>query len=252
MIFVPVWILVKTFISGEENTVMLNNEILGMSAEKAICDLSGIDCFEIINRSDCALVEQPKPIIIRALDNLPKIKKYVGLERGERGGQSKSPIDFVLADEKTLSVKTNVRRTGKVCPSKCGQPGNETFDYYFGHLYGGDISYNKFKNVALENSHLMMPIYLDHLFDCDYLLWVYLEPSPGYRIISKSTLPEFQWDKESFSFTKDLLTWNESCTVKYNGQSIGEYQLHQHRNNYKFRFHLLKLFSILEVIGMDS
>ena len=55
----------------------------------------------------------------------------------------------------------------------------------------------------------------------------------------------FEWKKEKFSFSKTETNWNESCTVKYNGISLGEYQVHNHRNNYKFRFNFENLCSIL-------
>ena len=224
----------------------INNESLGQAAEKVICDMCGLDSGDLASRSVPELEEIVKPIVEGALKKLPRIIKHVGLERGERGGQSKSSIDFVCENKKTVSVKTN-KTSCKVCPSECGQPGQETFDHYFGHLYDGNINYDKFKAVCLNEPHQMMPIYLEHLFDCDYFVWIYTGRSVGYKIIKKENIPNFKWGKNRFSFSKQLDTWNESCTIYYDGKSLGEYQAHNHRNCYKFRFNLKNLCDVLNV-----
>ena len=64
--------------------------------------------------------------------------------------------------------------------------------------------------------------------------------------ISKESIKEFCWKKEKFSFTRPTLEeWNESNTVKYDGLSIGEFQVHSNRNCYKFRFNLSNLLKLL-------
>lgn len=226
----------------------INNESLGITAEKVICDIYGIDSSILIGRSIPALEIQIKPYLIEALSKLPPIESYVGQDRENGGGQAKSPIDFIFKNKKTLSVKTNKTNT-KVCPSNCGQPGNQTFDRYFCHLYDNPnetITYERFKKLCLEKSHLMMPIYVVNTFECDYLLWLYFEDrKKEYKIINKEDVSHFEWKKEEFSFTKTLASWNESCTVKYQRMTLGEYQVHNHRNNYKFRFNFDNLCLLL-------
>lgn len=52
--------------------------------------------------------------------------------------------------------------------------------------------------------------------------------------------------KNAFSFTRlTLEEWNESNTVKYGGITIGEFQVHQNRNCFKFRFNMQNLLEIL-------
>ena len=48
-----------------------------------------------------------------------------------------------------------------------------------------------------------------------------------------------------FTFTKDLKNWNESTTIKYNNISIGEFQIHNNRNNIKFRYILENLYDFI-------
>ena len=172
----------------------------------------------------------------------------MGLKGEAEGGKAGALIDFSCENGETISVKTT-RNSYKICPSECGQPGADTFDEYFRHLYDDPddrISHQKFKTLCLAKSHEMMPIYLEHLFDCDYLLWLYFsEKDKGFKIIRRSDVSFFKWEKDEFSFTKDINSWNESCTVKYDSVTIGEYQVHHNRNNYKFRFNMRNLCKLL-------
>ena len=87
--------------------------------------------------------------------------------------------------------------------------------------------------------------YLRYLFDCDYLLWIYKNrDSFKYKILSSDL--HFEFKKEKFTFTRDLDDWNESNTVKYEGITIGEFQVHKNRNSLKFRFDMRNLIKLLE------
>lgn len=236
----------------------MTTETFGISAEKAICDVFGI-CYDkdLIHRSDETIILKLKPLIERIFseNTIAKPKEHVGKKAGERGKNSKSPYDFILSDNSTLSVKTNLNsKSSKVCPPEVGQPGKDTFLEYFGHLVENEFSIeNKFSNlefkkVVLNKIDEMIPIYIKHLFDCDYLLWISYDKKLDKYVYSLiSDINDIIWEKEKFSFTRDTLeTWNESTTVKYDGLSIGEFQVHNNRNSYKFRFNLVNLLSILE------
>ena len=219
----------------------ITNETLGIAAEKVICDLRGIDSNHLIHRSNITYEERIKPLIKEALNVLPKITRHSGQEKGIRGGQSKSVVDF-YADDKTISIKTTKNKSFKLCPSECGQPGNKTFDLYFGHLYEGSINNKKCKELVINKIDQMIPIYLDHLFDCDFLLLIYINsPNDGFYIYEKKIIKNIEWRLKNFSFTRGLNNWNESTTVKYKEKSIGEFQIHNNRNCYKFRFNILNL-----------
>ena len=60
---------------------LLNNESLGQTAEKVICDLSGIDSTHLLSRSDARLEPILVPILNNALSELPSITTHVGRER---------------------------------------------------------------------------------------------------------------------------------------------------------------------------
>lgn len=231
----------------------INNETLGQSAEKVICDLSGLDSSHFEDRSDKSYEEILKPIITKALNILPSVIKHAGLERGKRGGQSKSSIDFYLNEGQTLSVKTNKNSNMKVCPSEVGQSSWDVLNEYFREILKinniKNLNRDNFKLIVLNSVNLLIPIYLDHLMSCDYLLWIYQSKSKFYyKIIQKNNLSNFNWDIKNFTFTKNINSWNESCTVKYNEISLGEFQLHANRSpNKKFRFNMQNLCKILKI-----
>ena len=94
----------------------------------------------------------------------------------------------------------------------------------------------------------MIPIYVEHLFDSNYLLWIYKRNDKyQFKIIEKDYAKSFAWKKENISFSKEKIDdWNESNTLKYNGVSIGEFQVHKNRDCFKFRFNLENFLKVVE------
>ncbi len=223
-------------------------ETLGITAEKAICDYFKLNTpAEYVGRYHIALLDELKPVVANAFSKLPKAIKSTGTEKGLRGGTSKCSYDFMLEGNKTLSVKTN---TGKmVCPPEVGQPGAETCLYYFSDYANSSVmNSDVFKEMVLEHIEKLMPIYVAHLFDSDYLLWIHKSGDAfDYSVYDSNFARNVLWEKEGFSFTKPSVDlWNESNTVKYRGVSIGEFQVHRNRSCYKFRFNLENFESLIK------
>lgn len=225
------------------------NESLGMSAEGAICDYFYLEKPESFSgRVIKSYVDELMPVVDKAFKIMPPAIKHSGSTAGARGEQSKCSYDFVLEGNKTLSLKTNKGKM--VCPPEVGQPGSKTCLLYFSEFFEPgteEVTRESFKKMVLENIEKIMPIYVEHLFDSDWLLWIY-ETKDGYKYktINKDEVKEFVWERDKFTFTKSTLKeWNESNTVKYEGVSIGEFQVHQNRNCYKFRFNMPNLLKII-------
>lgn len=225
------------------------NETLGMSAEGAICEYFDLEKPpSFAGRVLRTYIERLLPVVDKAFKDIPKAIKHSGSMPGDRGEQSKCSYDFVLDGNKTLSLKTNKGKM--VCPPEVGQPGSKTCLLYFAKfLEEGitEVNRERFKEMVLTKVEQIMPIYVEHLFDSDWLLWIY-ESKKGFEYISinKNDIKAFVWEKEKFSFTKSTLEeWNESNTVKYEGISIGEFQVHQNRNCYKFRFNMQNLLKLI-------
>lgn len=231
----------------------INNETLGQSAEKVICDLSKLDSSHLNDRSNEAYEETLKPLIAKALNEIPSVIRHTGLAKGNRGGKSKSSIDFYLNEEQTLSLKTNKSSNMMVCPSEVGQSSWEVLNKYFREILQinniRNLDRDNFKQIVFNSINLLIPIYLNHLLSCDYLLWIYQKKSKFYyKIIKKNSLSNFNWDIKNFSFTKNINNWNESCSVRYNEISLGEFQLHRNRSpNKKFRFNMQNLCKLMSL-----
>ncbi len=220
--------------------VKMTTETFGMTAEKTICDIFGLSYpANFKTRCSARLQEEITPTVKAAFTELPDAIKHTGSEKGERGKESKCSYDFVLAGQKTLSLKTN---TGKmVCPPEVGQPGAETCYLYFKHLTDAtEMTGDIFKEMVLNRIAEMMPIYVEHLLDSDYLLWIYKKKNAyEYKIFNSDFAKNMVWDSGAFTFTKPAIEeWNESNTLKYNGISIGEFQVHKARSCFKFRFNM--------------
>lgn len=232
------------------STIKQTTETLGITAEAAICDafsLAKPDSFK--HRVSVGLEKKLFPVIKDAFSYLPRPIAHTGSEKGERGGQSKCAYDFKLSGGQTLSLKTN---TGKmVCPPDVGQPGKETCLKFFKDFFpAGTTSINNddFKKMVFSHISDLLPIYTDHLFESDWLLWIYEKGKKyTYRIINKNDIKAINWKREQLSFTRPSIDeWKESNTVKYNNITIGEFQVHQHRSCFKFRFNLANLLSLLK------
>lgn len=232
----------------------LNNETIGISAEVAIAKSFNIYINPLYeSRADNKVVKlfiKNKCLIdIFDKEKIPKPIKHIA--------EGQNPIDFILEDNKSLSVKTNQKELGKVAPQNIGQPTAETyFEYYKKYFKGFDltkmlkekgwednyISRSKiFKENSINNIDKLVSMYWENLFDCDYYIHFfniakYLDVAKNYILLGKENSP--LWEKDKFSFTQSLKTWNESNTLKYCGISIGEFQVHSNRNCFKFRFNM--------------
>lgn len=236
----------------------MNNETIGISAEIAIADYFDVEIDQDYRvRGDDAVVEMiyPKVEEIFKKHDLPIPVEHIA--------EKQNSVDFLLEDDLTLSVKTNQRYPGKVAPQIIGQPTSETFfeimlskmGYNIASKlrnYGLSDTYENrsriFKHFVFENIETLLEIYWDHLFECDYLIYFYyilnstgrLTGNPQYKVLFPIEYPIF--DKEYITFTQTEKSWNESCTIKYKGKAIGEFQVHNNRNCFKFRFNFKNLF----------
>lgn len=231
-----------------------NNETVGISAEVAIAHEFGIKIDPLYEqRADKSIVSRiqscVKPAFVQ--NNIPIPTRHIA--------EGQNPVDFILNGGKTLSVKSNQEKLGKVAPQIIGQP---TANTYFSimskelncnllaELDGDDTYKNRvklFKKISITRTKDVLNIYWQYMFDCDYLIHFYnilnSFGSPRFNVFGKAAAPN--WDENQFTFSQTLNSWNESCTLRYKGYSIGEFQAHNHRNCLKFRFNMDELSGVL-------
>ncbi len=235
---------------------MLNNEQIGISAEVSIADIFNIPISDTYrNRAVQEITDSIKPIIadIFRTNNIPLPIRHVA--------EKQSEIDFILTGNKTLSVKTNKRNLGKVAPQKIGQASSNTWFTILAERLGivSPTTYIEraelFKLTALTQIEKLLGIYWEYMFDCDFLIHIFnvVDPNdvptgaPKYIVISKNKIINPIWDPVKIKFTKEAVAdWNESTTLKYDGVTIGEFQVHNNRDSFKFRFNMSGLLKLME------
>ena len=243
-----------------------NNESIGIATEVAIAKTYNVD----MNPKYALRAETGICDFLLSGDYIRKIFEMEHIPAPIKHiAEGQNPIDFILENNKTLSVKSNQNQLGKAAPQHIGQPTNQTYfnfiekeniipgfklETYLSKNNLLDTEENRklvFKMISIEYIDLLINMYWKNIFECDYLLLMYnLEnkacPINNYRLFGKyGQLP--RWNKESFSFTRQLNNWNESTTLKYGGISIGEFQVHNHRNCLKFRFIMKGIMQLLDL-----
>ena len=235
---------------------MLNNQQIVISAEIAIADTFNISLSENYRgRGVHDITNTIRPIItdIFSQNNIPLPIKHAA--------ENQNVVDFILENNQTLSVKTNKQKLGKAAPQKIGQASSNTWYSILAERL--DIAYiptaysekvKLFKIIALTRIEQLLCIYWEYMFDCDFLVHIFNvvdskdvpTTDPKYIVIRKTSSPI--WDPAKITFTKATVAeWNESNTVKYeyDGIAIGEFQVHNNRDNFKFRFNMAGIYRLM-------
>ncbi len=235
----------------------MNNETVGISAEIAIADAFDVNVDSFYReRAEKEIVSlfQPRIIDIFNSNRLVAPIKHVA--------EYQNPVDFVLEDKTTLSVKSNQQSLGKVAPQIIGQPTDVTYFDYFKKYINFTLPNTReervalFKKISIEHIDTVLYHYWINLFECDHMLYFYNvldglgRVGKNFDCICLQKLNPPKWDKSKFYFSQTLDSWNESCTVKYMSRqgyyvSIGEFQAHNHRNCLKFRFNMQGILDLL-------
>lgn len=209
-------------------------ETFGLSVEKYICDTYNLSYEHHFKYRTISLQPELQEHISRVLRQI-HVQRFLGSANGS--------VDFLLTHGKTLSVKTNT--TGyKLCPQTIGQTTKSRFDLYFNLR---DVDDKERKRFIIQHISTILKEYYRHLFCCDYLLWIYQDTTSKHhaQLFRASDFMYFPFYKCDFTFSRTLDTWNESSTLKVNGISIGEFQVHANRNCIKFRFHMKNLLKVI-------
>ena len=216
-----------------ETSNNINNEDLGKEFEKAVCIYYGIEFKGNFKYS----IENAK----RLADKLTPLKE-LWAPSAEHTANNRSSHDFTYLCNglsRHLSLKTNKTSGGKICPQVIGQPTSKTFRKHFGLSEDVNI-----KDYITNNFPSMLKKYWNNAYDVPMLY--YNEKDDKIYYIKPSSYPEFE--KEYLSLGKVGKDWNESTTLKYKGETIGEFQVHNHRDCIKFRWNHKNLMDFMDII----
>lgn len=235
---------------------MLNNEQIGVCAEISIADVYKIPISDKYRRRGVENIISEIKLIV--LDIFEKNRIPLPIKHA---AENQNIIDFILEGNKTLSVKTNKQKLGKAAPQKIGQASSNTWFSILAERLG--IAYiptaypekvKLFKIIALTRIEELLTIYWEYMFDCDFLIHFFnivdsndkVTNTPKYIVIKKTSSPI--WDPNKITFTRKTVSeWNESNTVKYeyDNVTIGEFQVHNNRDNFKFRFNMAGIYKLI-------
>jgi hypothetical protein len=151
-----------------------------------------------------------------------------------RGAQ----YDFTCIEDETVHLSAKTTKKGdKVCPQVIGQPSKKKFCQHFNVDIA--LSLNDIKGYIQENIHSMLDRYFECTFDCAIL---YFNQHRNITLFVKKR-ENIRWNDYVVQFSHILngKEWNESSTISIGGESIGEFQVHNHRDNIKFRWCFEKL-----------
>ncbi len=149
--------------------------------------------------------------------------------------------DFVSIDDDkvNLSAKTT-KKNAKICPQVIGQPSKKKFCEFFGI----DLLFNleQIKNYIETNVKILLEIYALNTFDCPI---VYYNKHKNMILFVKLK-ESINWSTYNISFSHIIKNkkWNESSSIIINGNTIGEFQIHNHRDCIKFRWSFEKLLNL--------
>lgn len=241
----------------------MNNETVGISAELAIADTFGVEVSPLYRvRGDEVIACSISGIIEEVFEqlNIPIPVEHIA--------ENQNPVDFILENDQTLSVKSNQKRLGLVAPQVIGQPTSETYFAFLQNEFGFDINrelrrlrlpdtYESrayiFKRFSVDNICMMLDVYWQYMFHCDHYLHFYnvLDrfgyPTNNPQCILLRNLPKHvRWNPNLITFTQIVNTWSECNTLRYNRISIGQFQVHRNRNCLKFRFNIAGILKLID------
>jgi len=145
-----------------------------------------------------------------------------------------------------LSAKTS-KKDGKVCPQVIGQPSKKKFCEYFEIDNSSDLE--EIKKYIENNLIKLLKKYYDFTFDCPIIY--YNKNKNKLLFIRRNNMDNIyyniDWTKYNieFSHIKKNKKWGESSSISIDNITIGEFQIHNHRDCIKFRWafeNLLGLF----------
>lgn len=223
----------------------VNNEQYGVAVEEFLSSIFNVP-FELDKeRSNRDLYDK---LIEHSSKTVLDEFSHFGISIEKYCGENQNKHDFILNDGLTLSAKTNIGKLGKVCPQEIGQMSSKRFYERFLPQEAVPVEYNdkkeRFKDYVFENLTNLLEQYYMNLFNSDYLFYMYNleEQKPNFFLLEKKKVPKFKKDLVHFKKSKE--EWESSNTVYYEGKTLGEFQLHNNRDCFKFRFHMPTLLSL--------
>lgn len=212
----------------------LQTEDLGKIFEMAICLL-----YKIPFNGKYKYSMEEAQLLCSRINSLLEVFPHQIKHTAKNGNQ----YDFCGIEDESikLSAKTT-KNNEKVCPQVIGQPSKKKICEFFNIDVSMDLEEIKLHIEA--NVRNMLYIYFDLTFDCPIIY--YNKMKNKLQLIK--AIKNIEWNvlNVDFSHLKKQKQWVESSTISINSVTIGEFQIHNHRDCIKFRWafeNLLRVFA---------
>lgn len=258
---------VETIAKSPPSKAKNHTERLGRTVEYYIATIymnEGIDAIFKEDLIDLRMIERDAPLFEKMKNHYPYLM-YIGNK------DNKYDFKYIDIDHhsetKYVSVKTNFNGS-KVCPQVIGQTTLKKFIEYFGILLPEGVSkidpkdpliISTIKEYIVAHIGDLLKEYLKLTLHCDLIYYnKNKNKKKTYIQLIKCTEAQiaailFVASQIGFSHLEKKKEWNESTTVYYispvdgKKRSIGEFQVHNHRNNIKFRWNMVNLLEVLPI-----
>lgn len=214
------------------NSNKINNEQLGKKFEMAICNCCNIP-YDGTYKYDMILSQQLQSRLTKLLELFPYNLKHTA-SKGSR-------YDFTCQDNETIHLSAkSTKKDGKVCPQVIGQPSREKFCNFF--KINTSSTLEEIKRYIELNVQQLLTIYSNYTFDCPIIYY----NQHFDRLLFIKLKNDINWNERDITF-KHLIEnkiWNESAVIRINNITIGEFQVHNHRDCIKFRWNFEKILSL--------
>jgi hypothetical protein len=151
--------------------------------------------------------------------------------------------DFVSVEQENvyLSAKTT-KKDGRVCPQVIGQPSKKKFCEFF--QINSMYTLEEIKCYIEDNVKLLLEIYTINTFDCPI---IYYNEYKNILLFIKLKEP-INWSSYVIDFSHKIKNkkWNESSCIMIDNNTIGEFQIHNHRDCIKFRWVFEKILNVFK------
>lgn len=156
----------------------------------------------------------------------PRLRKLVELfplctHTAKRGAR----YDYTAVDDisKHLSAKTTKKGGGKVAPQVVGQSQPKKFCEVLNIPF---TTNEALKQYIQENIKTVLPVLVDHTFDCPNIYYNEEKDTIQYIVLTKP----IDWNTYEYTWTRSWEEWANSTTLKINSNkkdvSLVEFQFH--------------------------
>lgn len=212
--------------------LLSNTEELGMMTEKIICDLIGL---QFKSKRNYEVIPKVKETIESSIGGYLR-----SLDIHSHTGNVNKSDDFITCLGHTISIKTNMNKSFKVCPQNIGQVSLKSFNI----KTNLDLkNTTDFKTRVLGNTKETVSMYLENLFTCKYMIYFkYLE---GKVLVFEKT-GEIVINSIDYTTSKTIDSWNESMTLYADKKALCEFQVHSNRDSLKCRFNMDRVVDLVK------